>query len=92
MTDSEAAATLTKWGNSQGFVIPKKICKAANFHIGDSAIITSDESGRIIIDHKITPHYMRKRVVTLEEFAANWQGAKAGEEWSGSDVGAEVVL
>ena len=29
--------------------------------------------------------------MTMEEFAAGWEGTKVGKEWGGSDVGAEVV-
>ena len=29
--------------------------------------------------------------MTMEEFAAGWEGPRVGKEWGGSDVGAEVV-
>lgn len=90
MTDT-IITTLTKWGNSQGFIIPKSICNASHFQVGDNAIISIDDEGRIILDHKDTPIYARRRIVSLEEFAAGWQGEKAGEEWGGPDVGAEIV-
>jgi antitoxin component of MazEF toxin-antitoxin module len=90
--ETTATATLTKWGNSQGFIIPKAICGAANFRIGDSAEIQVDEQGRIVLEHKVTPRYARRRVVRLEELAAGWEGTRIGEEWAGSDVGAEAVL
>jgi antitoxin component of MazEF toxin-antitoxin module len=84
-------STLTKWGNSQGFIIPKSICKAARFHIGDDAEIQVDDCGRIVLAHKNTPRFARRRVVSLEEFVADWQGGKIGEEWSGSDLGEELI-
>jgi antitoxin component of MazEF toxin-antitoxin module len=87
-----ARVTLTKWGNSQGFIIPKAICRAAEFRVGDSAVIQVDEHGRIVLDHEVAPPYARGRVVRLEELAAGWEGPKVGEEWAGSDVGAETVL
>jgi len=87
----QVTSTLTKWGNSQGFIIPKSICKAADFHVGDNAVIDIDEQGRIVLGHKQTPHYARRRIATLEEIASGWQGAKAGEEWGGMDIGAEAV-
>ncbi|MCL2808157.1 MAG: hypothetical protein FWD27_08435 [Coriobacteriia bacterium] len=90
MSDT-AEATLTKWGNSQGFIIPRHVCAAANFRVGDCAIINVDDKGRIVLDHKKSPRYARRRVVSIEELSSGWQGGKAGEEWCGSDVGAEVV-
>ncbi|MCL1846538.1 MAG: AbrB/MazE/SpoVT family DNA-binding domain-containing protein [Coriobacteriia bacterium] len=90
--DDTATATLTKWGNSQGVIIPKNICRAAHFNIGDSALIAVDDKGRIILEHKETPTYTRRRVMSLEEFAAGWSGERIGEEWGDADVGAEVVL
>jgi antitoxin component of MazEF toxin-antitoxin module len=89
--EATATATLTKWGNSQGFIIPKAICGAADFKIGDSAEIRVDEQGRIVVEHKVTPHYARRRAVRLEELAAGWDGTRIGEEWAGFDVGAEAV-
>jgi hypothetical protein len=35
--------------------------------------------------------YARTRKMTMEEFAAGWEGGKVGAEWGGPDVGAEVV-
>ena len=87
----KATSTLSKWGNSQGFIIPKNICKAARFHIGDNAEIQVDDCGRIILAHKSAPRFSRRRIVNLEEFADGWQGEKIGEEWGGSDVGVETV-
>jgi antitoxin component of MazEF toxin-antitoxin module len=87
-----ATATLTKWGNSQGFIIPKDICGASRFKIGDRAVIQVDELGRIVLTHETVPRYARKRVISLEEFASGWTGSRTGEEWAGADVGAETVL
>jgi antitoxin component of MazEF toxin-antitoxin module len=90
-TKNTATATLAKWGNSQGFIVSKSICKAAGFRVGDTAKIEVDEQGRIVFDHVESKRYERKRMLSLEEFAAGWTGKRIGEEWSGPDVGAEVV-
>jgi antitoxin component of MazEF toxin-antitoxin module len=90
--EASATATLYKWGNSQGLIIPKKICNAAGFKVGDTAEIRVDEHGRIIVAHQESPRYARRKVVSLEELAAGWQGRRESDEWGGVDVGAEVVM
>ena len=90
MTDT-VSTVLRKWGNSQGFILPSSMCKEANLKVGDSFVIEIDDSGRIIINRLQEKTYSRSEVLTLEEFVGNWAGDKVGEEWSGLDVGAEVV-
>jgi antitoxin component of MazEF toxin-antitoxin module len=85
-------ATLTKWGNSQGFIVSKSICNAAGFRVGDTAEVRVDEQGRIVFGRVEPKRYERKQVLSLEEFAAGWTGERVGKEWGGPDVGAEVVL
>jgi antitoxin component of MazEF toxin-antitoxin module len=88
---SATTATLTKWGNSQGFIVSKNICKAAGFRVGDTAKIEVDDQGRIVFGRVEPKRYERKRVVSLEEFAAGWTEERADEEWSSADVGGEVM-
>ena len=43
---------LTRWGNSQGIVIPKKLCESAGFRVGDKIDLTMNpRTGKI----EITP-------------------------------------
>jgi antitoxin component of MazEF toxin-antitoxin module len=91
LAGNTATATLTRWGNSQGFIVSKSICAAAGFRVGDTAKVEVDERGQIVFGHVEPRHYERKRASSLEEFAAGWTGGRVGEEWSGADIGAEVV-
>jgi antitoxin component of MazEF toxin-antitoxin module len=90
--ENATTATLTKWGNSQGFIVSKGICAAAGFRVGDTARVEVNERGQIVFGRAESKRYERKRMVSLEEFAAGWTGERVGEEWGGTDVGAEVVL
>ena len=86
-------ATLTKWGNSQGLRIPVEACEALGIGVGTRAEMQVDPATSTITLHFERPQrrYARHRKMTLEEFAGNWTGGKVGQEWGGSDVGAEVV-
>jgi antitoxin component of MazEF toxin-antitoxin module len=90
-TENATTATLTKWGNSQGFIVSKSICATAGFRVGDTAKVEVNEQGQIVFGHVEPKRYERKRMLSLEEFAADWTGERVGKEWSGTDVGAEVV-
>lgn len=68
-----ATATLTKWGNSQGILIPKTICETYGLMVGDEVMIVDTEEYI-----KITPvkkHFKRKKVLTSEDVFASWEGS-----------------
>ena len=47
-----STSKLTKWGNSQGVVIPKKLCETMGFRIGDELnIAMNPRTGKV----EITP-------------------------------------
>ena len=35
-----ATTKLNKWGNSQGVILPKKVCESAGFQVGDRVEVT----------------------------------------------------
>lgn len=84
---------LKKWGNSQGFRIPREACNALGVDIGSIADVELDENNATITIRFEKPgrKYKRNRKVSIEELASGWDGGKTGEEWGGEDVGAEVV-
>lgn len=89
-----ATATLSRWGNSQGFRIPKEDCEALGLGLGDQVDIVVDApSGRLILQRPQGRYrtYTRSEKVSLETLMGDYHGPKVGEEWSGPDVGAEVV-
>ena len=85
--------TLAKWGNSQGFRIPKEVCELLGIGLGSEAQMTVDAPNQQVTLTFEQPKrkYHRSRKVSLEELCAGWSGGKVGEEWGGADVGAEVV-
>lgn len=76
--------TLSKWGNSKAVRVPVEACDELGLSLGDRAEVTVDA------EHEERA-YARTRRMTMEEFAAGWDGGKVGAEWSGRDVGTEVV-
>lgn len=88
--------TLAKWGNSNGIRIPADICAELGVTTGDVADLELDAiacSLTLRFSKSPTRGYRRHRKMTMEEFAAGWEGGKTGtEEWGGCDVGAEAVL
>ena len=86
-------ATLSKWGNSKGIRIPAEAIEALDLVVGAKAEVTidSEKSAIILTFHQPKPGYSRSKKMTLEEFAEGWDGGKVGEEWTGEDVGAELV-
>ena len=76
-------ATLTKWGNSQGVVIPKDFCDQMRIKPGDRLSVSFD-GVRVTIEPK--------RDHTLEARLARWDGGRfetAEYDW-GEPVGEEV--
>jgi antitoxin component of MazEF toxin-antitoxin module len=86
-------ATLVKWGNSQGVRIPGQVCAELGVHPGAVAEMAVDPatSSLTLTFQKPRRRYARTRKMTMEEFAAGWEGGKVGAEWGGPDVGTEVV-
>ncbi len=87
------AATLSKWGNSQGIRIPKDLCDLLGVNVGAVADIEANQarSSLVITFEQPRRKYRRNRRVSMEELCAGWEGGKIGEEWGGPDVGAEEV-
>ena len=85
--------TVAKWGNSQGLRIPREICNSLGIEAGTKADIDIDltNSCLIVKFDKPKSRYSRNRKVSMAELTKDWNGEKAGEEWGGDDVGAEVV-
>lgn len=90
--------TLRSWGNSQGVVIPKKVCEEAHAAIGDRFILEYDGNAIVMRPERRT--YKRKKTVTIEELFAHWDGSYEPPEdyplngseidW-GAPVGSEVL-
>ncbi|MBQ9057731.1 MAG: hypothetical protein IJ125_00945 [Atopobiaceae bacterium] len=85
--------TLSKWGNSQGFRLPKEVCDLLGIGLGAEAEVSVDTiASKVTLSFEQPKRkYHRSRKVSIEELCANWQGGKIGEEWGGPDVGAEVI-
>lgn len=85
--------TIAKWGNSQGIRISKEICDALGIHIGSPVELTVNhaKSEVLLSFPRQNQKYTRNRKVSMAELCAGYTGDKVGEEWGGSDVGAEVV-
>jgi antitoxin component of MazEF toxin-antitoxin module len=92
-SEAYVETTLAKWGNSQGLRIPREVCSSLGIEVGAKANIGIDVEHSTLVVHFDRPKrkYHRNRKMTMQEFAAGWQGNKVGEEWGGADIGAEVV-
>ena len=86
-------AVLGKWGNSKALRVPSELCNQLGIDVGSVAKVTVNESSRSLTFSFEAPQqaYSRSKRMTMEEFAAGWEGPKVGKEWGGSDVGAEVA-
>lgn len=96
MTET-ATATLTKWGNGQGLLIPKRICENLGLGVGDAVRITATEERIMIIPLKERAH--RTKIVDLDELFEGYEGGyeppsdwpSFGNETSwGGPVGKEI--
>lgn len=75
------SATLTKWGNSQGIIIPKSFCDKLGVKLGDKFELKLDAD---VIRVKPQKSY------TLESLMAGYDGPKPEEyEW-GEPKGKEL--
>lgn len=64
-------STLTKWGNSQGVIIPKVVCEEVGITIGDHLVFLVEDGAIRLLPLK--RHY-RTRKVSLGELFAGWDG------------------
>lgn len=71
MTET-ATATLTKWGNGQGLLIPKRLCENLGIELGDKLNITATEESITIVPVRVRSR--RTRIVTIEELFEGYEG------------------
>jgi antitoxin MazE len=85
-----STATIRKWGNGLGVLIPKKIFEDAGLAFGDQLDITADPDGAITLRPGALKH-KRHRKVTIEELFSGYKGDYIPTEcdW-GSPVGKEI--
>lgn len=85
--------TLGRWGNSNAIRIPAEACEALGVRPGSRAEVDVDPQNSVLIlrFRGSGNIYSRSRRMSMEEFAAGWDGGKIGEEWGGPDAGNEVV-
>ncbi|WP_165173460.1 AbrB/MazE/SpoVT family DNA-binding domain-containing protein [Adlercreutzia sp. ZJ242] len=68
-----ATATLTKWGNSQGILIPKALCDQMELAIGDKLDITSHDG--VLEIKPARQAYQRTRKTSIDEVFKGWNGS-----------------
>ncbi len=78
----ERTVTLTKIGNSQGFVVPRPLCRLMNLDIGDEVTMALSENGTLTIEPKVS--------YTLEALMAGYDGPKPKEYDWGQPAGKEM--
>ena len=77
----EAAMTLTttlsKWGNSQGFRLPKEVCELLGIELGAEACVSvnASESQVTLTFDKPKRSFRRTRKVTIEDLFEGYEGA-----------------
>ena len=77
-------ATLTKWGNGRGILLPKEMCDALSLSIGDSVSLVLDEASRTVT-------LENPEAYTLTALMAGYDGPKPGEiDAPGESVGGEL--
>lgn len=93
-----AQVTLTKWGNGQGFLIPRALCDFIGISVGDKLDIEADGAGGIAI----RPHaskFVRTQHVDIATLFEGWEGEyEPPSDWPtigneidwGSPVGKEM--
>ena len=76
--------TISKWGNSQGFRVPKDILDKLNLRVGDLVNISQKDNKLIIEPAK------KEKKYSIDELVNNLpKGYKASEEF-GSKSGSEI--
>ena len=69
-----ASATLSKWGNSQGIIIPKSICEPLGLAAGDKLELSISETGTSIEVTPVRRHTARARKLSAREVFEGWDG------------------
>ena len=83
-------ATLSKWGNGQGLLIPKHVCEEVGISVGDRVELAVDETGALMIRPETT-HFKRRKVVSMDDLFKNYSGDyKPSEIDWGEPVGKEL--
>lgn len=92
------SATLTKWGNSQGIILPKSLCEKLGWVIGERIEIHPGANRTVILSAP-QRHFERTRCYTIEELFETFDGTYeppadltpigAEADW-GEPAGAEV--
>ena len=67
-----ATATLAKWGNSQGLIIPKTVCDHYDMKIGDK-IEFSEERNGVLLTPCRPPKFERTHTVDLDVLFDGWE-------------------
>lgn len=86
-----ATATFSKWGNSQGVIIPKSICEPLGLAVGDKLELSISEEGGSIEITPVRRHAARTRKLSAQEVFAGWEGGYelpadlAGESGAGKE-------
>jgi antitoxin component of MazEF toxin-antitoxin module len=75
MTATSATATLSKWGNSQGVIIPKSICEPLGLSAGDKLKLSISEQGGSIEMTPVRRHATRSRKLSAQEVFVGWDGS-----------------
>lgn len=80
-------ATLKKWGNSQGILIPKSLCEYLGISIGDHLEV--EESNGAITMRPIQKRFTRSKKVSASDLFSDWDGPyQAPADWDSK--GAEI--
>lgn len=81
---TSAGATLTKWGNGRGILLPKDMCDALDLSIGDAVSLVLDRANK-------TVRLENPNAYTLSALMAGYDGPKPGEiDAPGESVGREM--
>lgn len=97
MATATATGTLAKWGNSQGIIIPKRICDALGVSVGDKLELEVGDGGLSVKPQR--RKYGRTKRYTIEELFEGYEGAyEPPNDWPtigneidwGGPVGEEV--
>lgn len=79
-----AGATLTKWGNGRGILLPKDMCDALDLSIGDAVSLVLDRANK-------TVKLENPNAFTLSALMSGYDGPKPGEiDMPGESVGQEM--
>ena len=74
--DAMLETTLSKWGNSQGFRVPKEVCDLLGIALGSKAKVSVDaaNSQLTLTFDQPSRSFRRTRKVTIEELFEGYAG------------------